>query len=423
MEKTERNTRLTWLLLLFISLIYFFANLQKLLVPGATFNELQQAFNADAAEVTRLASVFMYSYAFMQLVTGLLADRYSGIRIIAAGGLVLCIGSIMSSFDTSMPLLLFSRLLTGLGAATIYLSAVKEIARLLPDNLPIFSGILTIIGYSGGIVGTTPFIIGMNRYGYHTMMLWTGIVTAVFYVIYLAIAAASPKPAVNRTVTFSLNVYKSLLAVPYNRRQMMVSAMGFGMYFAIQTVIGKKFLEDYCHIESIRAGYVLTAMMLIAAVNGFIVALLSKCIGQRRRPFFLYSGFGNLIASAVLFLLVLFDGHSPWIAVPAMLFQTSACNISAMTVAGFREKNPENRFGTMMSISNFFSYFVTAVFGGCMGMLLDIYAPTMVDGIRVYGRNSYLMVFSVLIVLGALAAFNAWRLEESHQPDTSRSKR
>ena len=51
--KTNKGEgRLGWLLLLFISFIYFFANLQKVLVPGATFNELQSLFREQMVQVT-----------------------------------------------------------------------------------------------------------------------------------------------------------------------------------------------------------------------------------------------------------------------------------------------------------------------------------------------------------------------------------
>ena len=162
--KTNKGEgRLGWLLLLFISFIYFFANLQKVLVPGATFNELQSLFRLeDAAPVTRLGSAFMYVYAFMQLVAGVLADRYSGRRVIAVGGVFFCAGALLSAWPASLGLLVAGRVLTGLGAAAVYLSAVKEIGSHSPEHLPVLVGVLIVIGYSGGIAGTTPFIAGVH---------------------------------------------------------------------------------------------------------------------------------------------------------------------------------------------------------------------------------------------------------------------
>ena len=417
---TSSNKRLAgWILLLAISLIYFFANLQKVLVPGATFNEIQQMFAVDASEVTRLGSAFMYAYAFMQLLTGLLADRYSGSRVLLFGGAVFCIGSFLSCFDHSMGLLLASRMLTAFGAAMAYLCAVKEISLFVPQSLPIFIGILTFIGYSGCIVGTSPFIAGVHKYGYHTMMLWAAVPAIFVYECYLIIFNIAPKRPIQKDVHFSWRAFLDALKNPQNRRQMATVDLSFGTYFAIQTVLGKKFLEDYCGMESINAGHVLMVMMFIAASNSFLVAVLSKCIGNRRLPFFRFAGFGSLACSLILFTTILCDCRSPWICVSAMILMTFAGNNSSISAGSFRETNDDKCFGTVMSLNNFFAYLVTAAFGGCAGHLMDLFPPTIVNDVKIYGRNSYLLIFAVLVCLGICCAYNSWRLVETRRQNMS----
>lgn len=56
-----------WLLWGFAVLLYFFANLQKVVIPRATFNEVQQYFSSTAGSITGLGAVFMDTYAFSQL--------------------------------------------------------------------------------------------------------------------------------------------------------------------------------------------------------------------------------------------------------------------------------------------------------------------------------------------------------------------
>ena len=414
MDTDKKKSLFGWLLLLFISIIYYFSNLQKVLVPGATFNELQQAFNVDAAQVTRLGAAFMYVYAFMQLATGLLADRFSGARVIAVGGLVFCVGSLLSASDKSLHLLFFSRLLTGFGAATIYLSAVKEIGRIVPNSLPIFIGILTIIGYSGGITGTSPFITGVHKFGYSPMMLAAGVGLAVAFALYLAVLCFTPLPPVCKDVKFNPKAYIDVLKVPHNRNQFTAIGICFGTYFAMQSVIGKKFLEDFCGMSTAAASNVLLATMIIAAVNSFIVAYLSKWCGEKRLPFLRFGGIGGLVSSAMLLVAVMFNLRTPWLAVAAMVLMAFAGNISSMNVAALREANDEKCFGTVMSVSNFTAYLVTAIFGGCTGKLMDIFPPTIIDGVKIYGQKSYLLIFSVLMFLSIVATITTMLLKETH---------
>jgi hypothetical protein len=48
-KKFETSVMIGWVLLSISSLIYFFANLQKVIVPAVAFDELQYAFSLDAA--------------------------------------------------------------------------------------------------------------------------------------------------------------------------------------------------------------------------------------------------------------------------------------------------------------------------------------------------------------------------------------
>ncbi|MBR2720000.1 MAG: MFS transporter, partial [Lentisphaeria bacterium] len=181
MSFEQREKILGFLLLILVSILYFFANLQKVVVPGSVFNELQQIFNCDAGSVTGLGAGFMYVYSLNQLTVGVLADRYSGTRVIMAGGALFCIGSLLSAYSGSLAVLMFSRILTGFGASVIYLSMLKLIFRIARENFTVVMGIIMIIGYSGSIVSGAPFVKFVNAFGYSKCMLTVGIVTVVCY--------------------------------------------------------------------------------------------------------------------------------------------------------------------------------------------------------------------------------------------------
>ncbi len=401
-------------MLFFVTLIYYFANMQKVLVPGATFDEIQQVFNLDASSVTRLGAIFLCVYAAGQLVAGLLADRYSGTRVIIFGGLVFCVGSLLSAYTGSYMLLCFSRFMTGLGAAAIYLSMVKEIARVTGSSLPFWIGIATIIGYSGAITGATPFIAGVKHFGYERMMLVAGITTIVVYAGFSLTVSKMKLPPVCHEVKFSLSSYGMFFKRRHNIFLGGAIGINFGTYFALQSIIGKKFLQDFCNLSSESAGIVLTVTMIIAAVNGFILANLSRMAGNRRRPFLHFSSFGCLAGALMIFAAVLFDIKHPFLSVSGMLLLAFAGNVSPIFVALVKETNEEHRFGTVLSINNSFAYAVTAVFGSILGRLMDCYAPQVINNVSVYGRNSYLLVFGVLLLLIAISVIFSLFLKESY---------
>lgn len=417
MDISKRIAWSDWNMLIFITLIYFFANMQKVLVPGATFDEIQQLFDVDASAVSNTGAIFLCVYAISQLAVGVMADRFGGAKVIVWGGLIFCIGSVLSGVPGSFMLLCVSRFLTGLGAAAIYLSMIKEIARISGSALPLFLGIAMIVGYSGAIAGASPFIAGVKHLGYSKMMLITGGVTAVVYAGFLLSALKNQFPAVRKEVTFSISSYLNVFKRRHNIALLAVCGLNFGVYFALQSIIGKKFLQDFCSMSETASGAVLTVTMLIAAFNGFILANLSRWAGNRRKIFLQCGSLECLVGAGLIVGALIFDIRQPVWAVTGMILLAFGGNVTPIFVSLVKETNEENRFGTVLCVGNFFSYSVTAGFGCVLGKLMDIYPPQKIDGISVYSRNSYLLVFAVLIPLLAISMFCALKLRESYGKD------
>jgi MFS family permease len=334
--------------------------------------------------------------------------------VIVVGGAVFCAGSLLSSFDQSLGLLYFSRFLTGLGAAAIYLSVLKEISRVVSASaVPLVLGIVTIIGYSGAITGASPFIAGVDRWGYTPMMLAAGGIMLFFYIIYIVISCREKLPPVCCEVRFSLSSYLTVFKSRQNVCLILSIGISFGTYFALQSIVGKKFLEDFCGMEEKYSGAVLTATMIIAALNGFVLANISRWVGNLRRPFMLFSGFGCFIGAFMILAAIFFDIENSAIPVVGMLLMAFAGNVSPIYVAMLKESNADNRFGTVACVGNCFAYAISAIFGGLAGVLMDVFPPQLSGSVKIYSRESYLLVFCFLAVLGVIAAVSAIFIRES----------
>ena len=402
------------MLLVLVSIMYFFANLQKVVVPGSVFNELQHIFNCDAGSVTGLGAGFMYVYSLNQLTVGVLADRYTGTRVIIFGGAVFCIGSLLSAYSGSLGLLMLSRILTGFGASVIYLSMLKLIFRITPDNFTVVLGIIMLVGYSGSVVSGAPFVKLVNAFGYSKCMLTVGIVTVICYLLFLFNALKTKIPPVDTTVKLNFSSFKNVLKQRHNIHLYMTTGIGFAVFYSMQMTIGKKYMEDFTGLSSDMAGLIMSITMIISSCNAFLLALLSKLAGNRRRPFMYFCGFGTLTGSLMLLSAAIFDIRAWPLSAAAWILFSFAGNCATIQVAIQKETNPANRVGTSLSIGNCFSYLIIAIVGTLTGKLLEIFPPQIIDGIKIYGRNSYLAVFILLAVLGSTAAANSLFLKETH---------
>ena len=80
MERVIKNKNFILNLTLIIlgTVFYFVANFQRIAVPGAIFDILEQELNVGAPQITAFGAIFMYVYAFTQLLNGIFVDRYGG---------------------------------------------------------------------------------------------------------------------------------------------------------------------------------------------------------------------------------------------------------------------------------------------------------------------------------------------------------
>ena len=414
MSAEKRELFLGGLLLVLVSIIYFFANLQKVVVPGSVFNELQLLFNCDAAAITGLGAGFMYAYSINQLTVGMLADRYSGARVIAVGGAIFCLGSILSAFATSTGVLMFSRILTGFGASAVYLSMLKLIFRITPESFTVVLGIIMLVGYSGSVVSGAPFVKLVKLFGYTRCMLVTGIATFICYILFVINAFCSNLPPVDREVKLNLSTFKPILARKHNLHLYCTTGVSFGVFYSMQMTIGKKYMEDFTGVSSDLAGIIMSVTMIISSCNAFLLALLSRLAGNRRLMFMRFCGFGCLSGALILLSAVLFNITAWPLSAAAWIIFSFAGNCATIQVAMQKETNPANQVGTSLSVGNCFSYLIIAIVGSLTGALLDIFPPQIVDGIKIYSKNSYVMVFALLTVLGAVSAVNSLFLKETY---------
>ena len=391
------------------ALLYFFANFQRVAVPGALFNELQRDLSLRAAAVTGLGSVFMYIYAAAQLAVGFWVDRYGGRRVLAAGAVVFGIGGVLFPLCSSVEALYACRMLTGLGAATFYLSLMREIARSFPRNCSFVLALLIVIGFAGGIAANAPFTHCVEHVGWRGSLLGTGIAAAVVGALSLTLlkgAGTDAPPAAAVPAPFAR--WRAILADPRNRCLFLFSSLNFGLFYVVQTVIGKKFLMDCGGLGTVAAGWVMSLLGTLAAGSGIFCAWLYRRCGDRPRRLFLAAA-GN---AALLFLLMIAalaaEMRGAWYALGLCALAPFAA-LSPVLVSYLKDHNPPEQLAMVVGLMNFCNYLVIAVLGNLSGVILDRFpAVEAANGARVYPAAAYLallgLLFGCALIEGAAAA-------------------
>ena len=405
---------ISFILILLGSLFYFLANFHRIAVPGAVFDILQRELSISAPYITAFGAIFMYIYAFNQLVIGVMVERFGGLRVIFAGAVILALGTLLFPITSNLPLMYFSRGLVGLGGSMFYLSLIREIKACVPEkDFGIAISVMLFIGYAGGIAANAPFVFAMQYIPWREILIILAIVTAFGAFIFYILTKQIKIPPVNKNVKMRFLPFRLVLHKRHNRNLFSFACCNFGISYAIQAILGKKFLEDFCMMPPAKSAMVLSAMAVIAAVFNIVNASVCKMCHNHRVLFLKNASiitFGSLL---IICICLLFDIRTDWIAVIFFVLAANA-SLTSLLVPVLHLTNRKMVSGTAVSIMNFCFFMMVGILGTLSGFLLNLFEPQKQGSILIYSNQSYLAVFGAFFLLSVFEMYKAMKLSDKY---------
>lgn len=395
-------------------LLSFFSNMTKVAIPGAVFDELQVDLGLNAIQIALIGSCFMYAYAASQLAVGIFSDRYGGVRLLLGGGALFCIGSLFFPVFSSVSALCAARIVTAFGAGVIFLGYAKLIADLFPERFAFVLGCVLLFGYFGPVAGVSLLVWLVKAVGWRPALALPAIISTLIFTMIALQSRGTIKPVTPG------QTFRPVLVVMRSRPTVCLflsSALIFGSYYAILSLLGRKCLEDFAHLTPLAAAGWITAMTILVAANNVLANLILKLFHDRRRVMLFFSAFCSL-AGALLGLMT-FLAHWPgWWLVPAFLLIAFPAGFFSIFGVIVKELNPPEMVGLSVSLLNFWAFVAIAATGHFAGMILHAFEDRAVhtaDAV-IYSAASYAMIFVLLSVLAAISMLTAFFVPETHKP-------
>ena len=415
MEMNSVNSvrRKKFLILCFATLLLFFTSMNKILVPGAVFSDMQASLGVTGSQLAAMGSAFMYCYALSQLVLGLLCHKFGGVRILLIGGGLFTAGSLLFPLLQNPFLLIAARGMTGIGAGTVFIALAKLIADIFPKKFSSVLGLTLFIGYLGPVAGGLPFVSFVKAVGWEKAFLAIGVTVgvAMLFIIFLS-------PGTLKKIRGSESIFSPLWVLLRNRASNCLnlsSMIIFGAHYTILATIGQKTLEDYASFSHYSASLWMSVLAgIIAACNlgtGTILAIFR----QKRRRILLTASFLCLcggLAGIAVFSLRLPGYLAPCVFI--LLALPAGCFPLYGTQA--KELNPPEHVGLSVAMLNFFAFVGIAIGGNAAGLVLSRYElaekagkiVSAMGGIVHYPPEAYrdiFIVISIFAFIGVCAAF------------------
>ena len=401
--------------LIFIgAMFYFFANFQRIAIPGAVFDVLQHELRVSAPYITAFGAIFMYIYAFSQLVNGVLVDRYGGLRVMMAGGVVLALGCLLFPATSNLALMYFSRALVGLGGSMFYLSLIRELRECFSDkNFGIAISVMLCIGYSGGIAANAPFVFAMKYLAWREILfILAGVVVAAL-LIFILLSAKIRFPEINKNVKLRILPFRLVLHKRHNRNLFSFAYCNFGISYAIHEKKKKKFLEDFCLMSSSKAAMVLSGMAVIAAVFNIVNAAFCRMCHNHRVIFLKNASVITFVSLLLICIFLIFNIRTDAIAIIFCILAANA-SLTSLLVPVLHLTNRKMISGTAVSIMNFCFFMMVGILGTAAGFLLNVFAPQKIGNVLVYSNKSYLLVFGLFFIISVFEMYKAMKLSNKY---------
>ena len=393
-----------------------YISFQRGTVPGQIFNELSADFSLGASKLARIGTLYMLVYAFAQIPAGILIQKYGGLRVLLASAILLTIGGLAFPFSNSYAMLLISRILVAMGSSFVFPAMMDEANAVYKNSFTAVVGISCLFGFIASALGTVPFVYAVHHFGWRASMLVPALLGLVVTLLVLPLGFKAEKPPIsNKKISFGgyweniTNRNNFILITSYT--------INYGIYYAVLSIFGKKFLEDSCNMSAPAASFVSMMLMIVPAIYNPFTGMMTVRIGNRRRIFIRAMGIMHM-ASCIIILAGLLSGHFPGrglIFSLALILMSMVAGLTPITSAATKEFSSEGSLPILIGLINFSAYAMVFLFGSIAGYIMELVGGNRLpDGTIIYSNSAYITIFSILVIISIITCRMTFMVPETN---------
>lgn len=420
-QKSFLAISIPWIMCIVGATFYIYEYLLRV-SPSVMTSDLMLSFHIGAAALGNLAAFYYYIYTPMQLVVGLLMDRYGPRRLFTIAGLACGMGTYLFASTTSLLVAEVGRFLVGFGSAFGFVGVLKLATIWLPpERFAAVAGMTSALGTVGGILGNLMLTSLVDHQGWRLTSYFAAVfglgLTALMFIVLRDGGKYQHRPAtlvVPQAHLAFADVFKGFFEIIRNPQIWIVGIVGCLTYVAnsaFAELWGNPFLRQVYHFTPEMAAKAISTGFLGWAVGGPLVGIFSDKIRQRRLPITIGSA-----AAAIAIAVVIYVPNVPVWGVYTSLFFFGFFSCAHVVVFAIgREISPSRSAGTAVAVTNMFTMIGGVLFQPLIGKILDEHwAGQIVNGVRVYSQSDYQLALSVLPIAMIATVFLTLFLQETN---------
>lgn len=415
-SRTKSLVLIPWLICGLGALYYCYEYLLRI-SPSVMTHDLMRMYDLTATQVGVFSAYYYHAYVPMQIIVGLLMDRYGPRRLLTIACMFCAFGTFLFASGYSLAVAEVGRFLVGFGSAFAFVGALKLATIWLPPNrFALVSGIITCLGMVGAMIGDIILRSFVDQAGWQTTIYTSAVVGVVLTAVIWAVVRDSKSSTV-KFHTHSLD-FRGLCAGLWkavkNPQIWLNGLVGLLLYLSLSAFAelwGIQYLEQAHGFSKTQAANANSLIFLGWAVGGPMWGLLSDFFRRRCMPILLASA-----VAVVLVCIILYMPGLSFVQLNLLLFAFGLLSsVQILVFAIAREATSMKITGTAIALTNTFVMIGGNVFQPVVGKLLDMnWAGTIIDGVRVYSPEAYQFALALMPIGIALAFVITFFIRETH---------
>lgn len=403
MMNTNKHRR--WIIYLISCLLFNFSQFYRSSIAVISPNLIQD-LGLDTKDLGFISAAFFYSFAVMQIPVGLFLD-YVGPRIfMTLLSLIAVAGALMFAWGESVAMLVFGRLLLGMGMSCNLMGSLKLVTTWFsPRYFATLSAIFFSVGTAGNIVAATPLVWLTGLFGWRMTFVFMAVCNLIIAVVFFLLARDHPEdgPDGHANISECINLSTALGGVVrlFTRLDYWLISIGtffrYGVYAAVQALWAAPFLMISMGHSQIMTGNLLLVMSIGLIISSPVSGWISDTVLYTRKPIIIAA---LAVMGGILISLALAPASTGLVILFALFFCFGVFSgAGQLMYTHIKERMPVENAGAAMTGINFFTVIGVAFFLHGLGYLINHFYP---EGIL--DPAAFRMVFLLFGMSLAIAA-------------------
>ena len=372
--------------------------------PSLDAQAISRFYHVSNSGFGSLSSLFFWIYAPMQIVVGLLLDRFGARRFVLLGSAACATGVLIFSATGSMWIGGAGRILTGFGASFAFVAALWLVNHwFAPERFALISGGVNAVGMMGAAIGGVVLSHAIASIGWRVVFTATGCAGLAFFVLAYFLLQEPASPGATSKSGAAEDVRGSLRAVLRDGRVWMLSLVGLLFYMPVNVYGGlwgtTELINDH-HRSPVVAEATVSMIFWGMALGSIGGGWLSDFLRHRK-----YLVFVGAILTGIAYAAVLYLPVSAFIEGTLLLLAGFFGGFQMLTFTMAKEGQKNRLAGTVVAFVNMIGIAGAMIFQPLVGYLAD----------RTGG--SFSLALATVPACAAIAALLVLFLPEYRHPD------